>query len=127
MGRDARGNLIDPFTVMEGEHGFPDAPSETFASQAGRQPNQGPEPTGGVWLLHHHEGNDAGAHFTLQHALIRVMKGVCCPNSIATIADFRSDHRVNMKPPSRKDLRSEAGDFFCVFGERWRNSDLRIV
>ena len=127
VGRDARGNLIHAFAVMEGEHRLPDAPSEPFSSQAGGQSYQGPEPTGRSRLLHHHEGNDAAAHLTFQHTLIRVMEGVCCPSAIATIADLGSDQRVNMKSPGRKYLRREAGDFFCVFGESWTDCNLRIL
>src|ERR1700735_4726421 len=112
---------------MEGKHGLPDTPAKPFSSQARRQPNQGPKPAGGSWLLHHHEGNGAGTHLTFQHALSWVMKGVLGPDSVATIADFRPDQRVDMKPPGGKDLRRESGDFFRVFGVCRGDGNLRII
>ncbi len=84
---------------MEAQHSLPDPPAEPFRASPGASPTKNQNSSGAGGKINHHEGNNTGAYLTFQHALIRVMKGVGCPNSIATIADFRPDQWVNMKAP----------------------------
>ncbi len=96
VGRDAGGNLLHPFTVMESEHRLPDAPPKTVTAQPWSQPDQGPKSAYGCWLLDHKESDNTAFHQTFQHTLIWVPEGVFDPHSIAAVANFGANLRINV-------------------------------
>jgi hypothetical protein len=96
VGRDAGGNLLHPFAVMECEHRLPDAPPKPMAAQPWGQPDQGPKSAYGGWLLNHKEADNTAFHQTFQHTLIWVPEGVFDPQSIAVVTNFGANLRVNV-------------------------------
>ena len=104
VGRNAGGNLLRTFVPMESDHRPPDAPSKSPSFEAGSQADEGPEPARWAWSLDDHKGDRTGVHATFQHALSRMMEGVRSPSAVAPIADLRAHLRINMEPPTGKDL-----------------------
>src|ERR1700693_4845210 len=104
MGRNASGNLLRPFVSMESDHSLPDAPSKSASLEAGSQADEGPESARWGWLFDDHKGDRTSVHATFQHALSRMMERVRDPSAVAPIADLRAHLRINMEPPTSKDL-----------------------